>query len=100
MLYCSSILMCCVYIYSTSLCPVQTGSGAHRAFFPMGTGDLFPEGKVRPGRDADLPPSSAEVVNEYELYLLSPLRLHRCVVGLLYRRLLVTDNGDNFNYTV
>jgi hypothetical protein len=39
---------------------VQTGSGAHPASYPMGTG-----GKARPGRDADhSPPSSAEVKNE------------------------------------
>jgi hypothetical protein len=32
---------------------------------PMGTGDPFPGGKARPGRDADhSPPSSADVVNE------------------------------------
>jgi hypothetical protein len=43
----------------------------------MGTGGPFPGGKARPGRDADhSPPSSAEVVNEKELYLLSPKRLH------------------------
>jgi hypothetical protein len=47
-----------------SLC-VQTGSGAHPASCPMGTGGPFPGGKVRPGHDADhSPPSSAEVVNE------------------------------------
>jgi hypothetical protein len=45
----------------------------------MGTGS-----KVRPGRDADHSPFSAEDMNESELYLLSPLRLHSCVVGLLY----------------
>jgi hypothetical protein len=45
--------------FSSSLC-VQTGSGAHPASCPMGTGS-----KARPGRDADhSPPSSAEVVNE------------------------------------
>jgi hypothetical protein len=44
---------------------VQTGYGAHPASFPMGTGVTFPEGKARPGRDADhSPPSSAEVFNE------------------------------------
>jgi len=38
----------------------------------MGTGGPFPGGKARPGRDADhSPPSSAEVMNELELYLLS-----------------------------
>jgi hypothetical protein len=51
----------------------------------MGTGGPFPGGKARPRRDADhSPPSSSEVVNEYELHLLSYLRLHTCVVGLLY----------------
>jgi hypothetical protein len=45
--------------FSSSLC-VQTGSGAHPASYPMGTG-----GKARPGRDAEhSPPSSAEVKNE------------------------------------
>jgi hypothetical protein len=49
---------------SSSLC-VQTGSGAHPASCPMGTGGLFPGGKAWPGRDADhSPPSSAEVKNE------------------------------------
>jgi hypothetical protein len=44
---------------------VQTGSGAHPASSPMGTGGPFSGGKARLGRDADhSPPSSAEVVNE------------------------------------
>jgi hypothetical protein len=42
-----------------------TGSGAHQASYPMGTGGSFPGCKARPGRDADhSPPSSAEVKNE------------------------------------
>jgi hypothetical protein len=50
--------------FSSILC-VQTGSGAHPASCPMGTGVLSPGGKARPGRDADhSPPFSAEVVNE------------------------------------
>jgi hypothetical protein len=50
--------------FSSILC-VQTGSGAHPASCPMGTGGPFPEGKAWPGRDADHSPlSSAEVVNE------------------------------------
>jgi hypothetical protein len=50
--------------FSSSLC-VQTGSGAHPASYPMGTGGPFPGDKVRPGRDADhSPPSSAEVKYE------------------------------------
>jgi hypothetical protein len=61
---------------SSTLC-VQIDSGAHPASCPMGTRGSFPGGKARPGRDADhSPPSSAEVMNEQELYLLSPLRLH------------------------
>jgi hypothetical protein len=50
--------------FSSILC-VHTGSGAHPASCPMGTGSPFPGGKARQGRDADRsPPSSAEVVNE------------------------------------
>jgi hypothetical protein len=57
--------------FSSSLC-VQTGFGAYPASCPMGTG-----GKARPRRDTNhSPPSSAEVKNEEELYLLSPMRLH------------------------
>jgi hypothetical protein len=41
---------------------VQTGSGAHPASSPVGTGSPFPGGKARSGRDADH--SSAKVVNE------------------------------------
>jgi hypothetical protein len=50
--------------FSSSLC-VQTGSGAHPASYPVGTGGPFLGGKARPGRDADhSPPSSAEVKYE------------------------------------
>jgi hypothetical protein len=50
--------------FSSSPC-IQTGSGAHPASYPMGTGGSFPGGKARPGRDTDhLPPSSAKVKNE------------------------------------
>jgi hypothetical protein len=50
--------------FSSILC-VQTGSGAHPASCPMGTGGPFRGLKARPGRDADhSPPSSAEVGNE------------------------------------
>jgi hypothetical protein len=57
--------------FSSSLC-VQTGSGIHPASCTMGTGGPFPGGKARPGRDADHSPSSAEVKNESERYLLAP----------------------------
>jgi hypothetical protein len=50
--------------FSSSLC-VHTGSEAHQASYPMGTGGSFPGGKARLGRDADhSPPSSVEVKNE------------------------------------
>jgi hypothetical protein len=50
--------------FSSSPC-VQTGSEVYPASYPMGAGDPFPGGKVRPGRDADRsPPSSAEVKYE------------------------------------
>jgi hypothetical protein len=51
----------------------------------MGTAGPFPGNKARPGRDTDhSPPSSAEVVNEYELYLLSPQAPPWRVEGLFY----------------
>jgi hypothetical protein len=44
---------------------VPTGSGAHPASYPMGTGCSFLGGKAQPGRDADhSSPSSAEVKYE------------------------------------
>jgi hypothetical protein len=47
--------------FSNSLC-IQTGSGAHTACCPMGTGGSFPGGKAWPGRDADhSSPSSVKV---------------------------------------
>jgi hypothetical protein len=62
--------------FSSNLC-VQTGSGAHPASCTMGTGGPFPGAKARPGRDTDhSPPSSAKVMNEQELYILSSLSLH------------------------
>jgi hypothetical protein len=47
------------------LTSVYTGSEAHPASCPMGTGDPLTEVKARPGREADHShPSSAEVMNE------------------------------------
>jgi hypothetical protein len=74
---------------SSSLC-VHTGFAAHPASFTMGIGGPFPGGKAGPGRDADhSPPSSAEVVNEQELYLLSPQAPSWRVTGLLYFLLFI-----------
>jgi hypothetical protein len=51
---------------------VQTGSGAHRSSYPMGTRRSSP-GVKRLGRKADnSPPSSAEVKEWVELYFHSP----------------------------
>jgi hypothetical protein len=53
----------------------------------------FPGGKVRPRRHVDHSPRYiAEVVNEQEPYLLSPLRRHWCFVGLLFSPLSYTFN--------
>jgi hypothetical protein len=49
----------------TSNFRVHTGSGAHTASSPMSTGEPFPRGKARSGRDADYsPPYSVEVKKE------------------------------------
>jgi len=51
---------------------VQTGSGAHQTFYPLGTGGSFLGVKL-PGREAGhSPSSSAEVEECLELYLHSP----------------------------
>jgi hypothetical protein len=56
----------------------------------MGTG-----GKARPGRDAEhSPPSNAEVSNEYDLYTLSPWRLHG-VTGQLHFYFTFISNGHS-----
>jgi hypothetical protein len=58
---------------SSKLCG-QNGSGTHTRLLSNGYRGSFPWGKAWPGRDADhSPPSSAKVVNEKELYLLSLL---------------------------
>jgi hypothetical protein len=62
--------------FSSSLC-FQTGSGAHQLPVQWVPGDL--SSGVKRGRGVMLttqPPSSAEVKNEYGLYLLFPMHLH------------------------
>jgi hypothetical protein len=55
--------------------PVQTGPEAHPASCTIGTGS-FPA-LMRPGRDADLSPSSSAVGHKrVELYLYSPYGLY------------------------
>jgi hypothetical protein len=94
--------------FSSSLC-VQTGSGAHPASYPVGTGGSFPGVKARPGRDADHSlPSSDEVKYEEELYLLFPQTPPWHVAGQLYFAFLSafllyhpipTCNSDSEQYT-
>jgi hypothetical protein len=56
--------------FFSSLC-VQTSSEAYPSSCPVGTGGPFSRVKAWPGHDADhSPPSSAEIMNEKELYLL------------------------------
>jgi hypothetical protein len=59
---------------------------------PMGTGGPFHGCKARPGRDADhSPPSSAEVVNEWKQYLLSPCAsIKRCGTALAFYRVQIS----------
>jgi hypothetical protein len=61
----SLALMLIYWRYKFTAPCIQTGSGAHPAPYPMGTGGSFPGGNARPERDANhSPPSSAEVKNE------------------------------------
>jgi hypothetical protein len=65
----------------------------------MGTGGPVPGAKARPGRDADhSPPSSAEVENDYELYLLSTQAPSWRVVGLLKFFFLSFMDGEDTWY--
>jgi hypothetical protein len=79
--------------FSSILC-VQTCSWAHPVSCTMGTGGPFPGCKARPGCYADHSlPSSTEVVNEYELYLLPPPQASPWrVAGLIYFTLLLQKN--------
>jgi hypothetical protein len=62
--------------FSSILC-VQTGSGAHPASFPMGTGGLSPGVKARPGCDADHSPPLVPRSWMSKTYISSPpKRLH------------------------
>jgi hypothetical protein len=58
--------------FYSSLC-VQTGSGAHPASCPMGTGESFPGGKARPERDADHSPHLVPSSRTGSSYISSPL---------------------------
>jgi hypothetical protein len=75
--------------FSSSLC-VQTGSGAHPAPCPMGTGGPFPGGKARPRRDADHSPPSSDEIEMSRSYSSSPQAPSWRVAGQLYFLLLHT----------
>jgi hypothetical protein len=60
---------------------VQTGSGFHPAFYPMGTRYSFPGDKAA-GRQADhSPPFSAEVKKAWSHISTPPIRLHGVVLS-------------------
>jgi hypothetical protein len=63
---------------------VQTGSEAHPASCTMGTGGPFPG--LKRGQGVTLTTQPYLVLRSWmsRSYTSSPLRLHRCVVGLLY----------------
>jgi hypothetical protein len=69
--------------FSSNLC-VQTGSGALPASCTMGTGDPFPGGKARPGRDADHSPPSSVRSRTSRSYTSLPQVPSWRVAGLLY----------------
>jgi hypothetical protein len=64
LLYHQCYIIISIYIHKYFLY-TQTGTGAHPASCPVGTGCPFPGAKARMGRDTDhSPPPSAEVKNE------------------------------------
>jgi hypothetical protein len=75
---------------SSNLC-VQTGSRAHPASCPMDTRGPFQGGKALPGREADHGPHLVPRSRMSRSYTSSRLlRLHRCVLGLLFIWLTVS----------
>jgi hypothetical protein len=80
--------------FSSILC-VQTGSGAHPAFCPMGTGGPFPRGKAWSERDAD---HSLHLVPRSWMswsYTSSPPQAPpRRVAGLLYFTFTIIISGS------
>jgi hypothetical protein len=69
--------------FSSNLC-VQTGSGAHPTSCPMGTGGPFPEVKSGQGVTLITHPIYCRGQEWVGVTRRLPLRLHRCIVGLLY----------------
>jgi hypothetical protein len=60
---------------------VQTGSGAHPAFYPMGTRSSF-LGVKQPGREDDYTPLSRAVKNAWSHISTPPIHLHGVVLNL------------------
>jgi hypothetical protein len=74
---------------------VQTGSGAHPASHPVGTGAYFPGGKVAGEWSWRLTSSSAEVKGCVELYLHSPTTSSwRCAYLSTGTTLLLVDGHE------
>jgi hypothetical protein len=69
--------------FSSNLC-VQTGSEAHPASYPVGTGGPFPGAKARPGRDGDHSPHLVPRSRMSRSYTPLPQAPSWRVVGQLY----------------
>jgi hypothetical protein len=74
--------------FPSNLC-VQTGSGAHPASCPMGTGGPFPGGKARPGRDADHSPHVMPRSRMSRSYIPLPLRACMACSGAVFTKLFI-----------
>jgi hypothetical protein len=57
--------------FLSEMCLQKTGSGVHKASYPMGTGGSFPGGK-RQGREADHSPPTRAEVEETLVYTSTP----------------------------
>jgi hypothetical protein len=85
----------------SSILWVQTGSGAHPASCPMGTGGSFPGGKARPGRDADHLPHLVPRSWMSRSYTFTPPSASMACNGtaiLLFYLLLVHFKYSTFKY--
>jgi hypothetical protein len=70
--------------FSSILC-VQTGSGAHPASCPMGTGVPFPEDKSRPERDAVHSPHLVPRSRMSRSYTSSPPSASMACIGTAFK---------------
>jgi hypothetical protein len=79
---------------------VETGSGAHPASNPMGTGGSFP-GVKRQGREADHSPPTSATVNKMCIYTSTPHTPSWCSVQLVKHKdtFTLTAHARTKNYS-